>query len=297
MQLHRAILPVKLILVAVLIWAIFDLLSGDYNEQETPVVSRAKVEVPKTEISSLERQPLSTDYEVILERNLFHLSQHAESDTNDASVLSSERQGNTELQLRLLGTVAGNEKFARAVIEDLETSSQGLYATGDSIQGARIERIERNRIVLLHEDIEQILDLHVASRDAALPDSNVKSTVAKDPSVSDVVRVVSDTEREIDTRAFTAKVGRMDTVLKSVKFTPHVVDEKEEGLRITDLEGLNVASYIGLRKGDIVQGLNGQTITNRRKAFQVLRRAQSLPSSHVEFMRGTEKKTLSLKMQ
>ena len=139
--------------------------------------------------------------------------------------------------------------------------------------------------------------MHVASRDSPSAQSDVQSAVAKHQIGSDVVRILSPTEREIDKRAFASKVGRMDAVLRAVKFSPHVVDEKEEGLRITGLEGLSVASYIGLRNGDVVQGLNGQTITNRRKAFQVLRRAKRLPSSDIEFLRGAQKKTLSLKMR
>ena len=292
---HRAILSVKLVLLAGLIWTIADCISGSDNEQQPPVASR--VELPKPEIALLERQPSSIDYEIILERDLFRFVQPDAIDTDGRTALSSKPPGSTGLQFRLLGTIAGSEKVARAVIEDMKTNLQGLYATGDSIQGARIERIERNRIILLGEDGQQMLDLHVASRDSVSPESEVKSAVAKDHGGSEVVRVVSPTEREIDTKAFASKVGRMDAVLRSVKFSPHVVDGEEEGLRITGLEGMNAASYIGLRNGDVVQGLNGQTITNRRKAFQVLRRAQTLPSSDIEFLRGGQKKTLSLKMR
>ena len=87
MQLHRAILFVKLVLIAALIWGIFDLISGGDNEQEPPMAS--KVEVPKTEITLLERQPLSTDYKAILELDLFGLSQPNAMDTNEGPVLST----------------------------------------------------------------------------------------------------------------------------------------------------------------------------------------------------------------
>lgn len=295
MRSDRVILIVKLVLLAFLVWTIAGLIYRGSTEQEPPVASR--VEVPKTQIELPGRQPLPADYKEILERDLFRLSKADPTAVDDEAIMSTKRPGTTGLQFRLLGTITGSEKLARAVIEDIESNVQGVYATGESIQGARIEKIERNRIVLLGRDGQEVLDLHVAMRDTASPEGEVKSVVAEDQSGSEVVKVVSPTEREIDRKAFASKVGRMDAVLKSVKFSPHVVDGKAEGLRITDLEGLNVASYIGLRNGDIVQGLNGQTITNRRKAFQVLRRAQTLPSSDIEFLRGSEKKTLSLKMR
>jgi len=299
LRLHRAILFIKVVLLAVLIWVVVGFISGEDTEQQPAAVSR--VIAPKPEIVLPAREPTPIDPEMLLERDLFRLVQfdeiNAEQTQDGQDVLSSSPPAGKQLQLKLLGTIAGNEEVARAVIEDLETNLQGLYATGDSIQGARIERIERNRIVLLGEDGQEMLDLHVTSRDAASPESEVKSAVAKGQGGSEVVKVVSPTEREIDKRAFASKVGRMDSVLRSITFSPHVVDGKEEGLRITGLEGLNVASYIGLRNGDVIQGLNGQTITNKRKAFQVLRRAQTLSSSEIEFLRGAEKKTLSLKMR
>lgn len=296
---RRGLLCVKLALLAIVIWNVAIIINGRNDEQKH--TADPVVKAPRTEIALLERQPPFNDYEMVLERDLFGLVQpdeiNNELEKDGRTALSAKPPGSIQLQFRLLGTIAGSEKVARAVIEDMETKLQGLYATGDSIQGVRIDKIERTRIILLGEDGQEMLDLHVASPHSPMAQSDVKSATAKDEIGSEVVRILSPTEREIDKRAFAAKVGRMDAVLRAVKFSPHVVDEKEEGLRITGLEGLNVASYIGLKNGDVVQGLNGQTITNRRKAFQVLRRAQRLPSSDIEFLRGAEKKTLSLKMR
>ena len=292
---HRALLLVKLVLLALVVWKAATIILRKDSEQKPTIESR--IIAPKAEIV-LVKEPLPpADYNGILERDLFRSQQ---ADEINKELKKGSRTASSEPvteKLRLLGTVAGSEKFARAVIVDLKTKEQNCYATGEFIHGARIEKIERDRIILLNEDGQEMLNFYVASGDSVSDESEVTVAAANNPNVSDVVKVISPTEREINKKAFLAKVGRMDAVLRAVKFSPHVVNEKEEGLRITNLEGLNIASYIGLRNGDVVQDLNGQTITNRRKAFQVLRRAQTLPSSDIEFLRGAEKKTLSLKMR
>jgi len=292
---RRALLLVKLILLALVVWKAANIIRGKDSGQKPAIVSRT-IE-PKTEIT-LVKEPLPpADYNGILERDLFRSLQ---ADETNKEFQKGSRTASSEPvteKLRLLGTVAGSEKIARAVIKDLKTKEQNCYATGEFIRGARIEKIERNRIILLNEDGQEMLNFYVTSGDSVSGKSDVKVAAAKNPSISEVVKVVSPTEREINKQAFLAKVGRMDAVLRTIKVSPYVVNDEAKGLRITGLEGLSVASYVGLGNGDVIQGINGQTITDRRKAFQVLRRARELPSSNIEFLRGTERKTLSFRIK
>ena len=91
--------------------------------------------------------------------------------------------------------------------------------------------------------------------------------------------------------------GGIDKLLKRVELSSYVDEEKAQGLRITGLEGLSMAKYAGLRDGDVIQAVNGQKMTDTRKAFQVLRRARLMPSADIELLSGTEKKTLSFRMK
>jgi len=292
---NRALLLVKLILLALAVWKAATIITRKDSEQKPIIESRAIA--PKAEIALVKKPLPPADYNGILERDLFRSFQ-ADEINNDLQKESRTASSEPVTEkLRLLGTVAGNEKVARAVIEDLRTKEQNSYATGDFVHGARIEKIERERIILLNKDGQEMLNFYVASGDSVSGKSDVKVAAAKNQNVSDIVKVVSPTEREINKKAFLAKVGRMDAVLRMVKLSPYVVNNEEKGLRITGLEGLSVASYVGLGNGDVIQGINGQTITDKRKAFQVLRRAQEIPSSNIDFLRGTERKRLSFRIK
>jgi len=241
------------------------------------------------------------DPKIILERNIFGSAgaDVGKMDSQNRKPIAppAKPTAGDQLQLRLLGTVAGTKEAACAVIEDLTCKSQDLYQIGDIIQGARIEAIEQNRVVLDTEGRREVLNISVA-RKAPAPAETVAITAAtEEPSVADVVKVISPTEREINNSAFLAKVGGVEAALKAIELSPHVIDGQAKGLRITGLEGLSMAKYAGLANGDIIQTINGQSITDKRKAFQVLQKARALSSSDIEILSGTQKKTLSFRTE
>ena len=241
---------------------------------------------------------------IILERNIFSpvtVSASQKSSQKETVETQSAKPVTTgQLELRLLGTVAGDENAACAIIEDTKTRIQELYKTGDLVQGARIEKIERNRIMLLNEGIQQILNLYVGSEDnmnAVASTKETKSAAPEKNSMAGVIKVTSPTEREVNKSAFLAKVGGVEAVMKTVDITPHLVNGKADGLKITGLEGLSMARFVGLENGDVIQVINGQFVTDSRKAFQVLRKARALSSLDMQLLRGSERKTLSFKIQ
>jgi general secretion pathway protein C len=255
-------------------------------------------EAAETDTSPGDKPSAPGDPRIILGRNIF----------GPAGVLTAERGLKKDkpapqpvvrkpMELRLLGTVEGTEEVACAVIEDMKTKVQDLYVTGDVIRDARIDRIERSRIVLLRGGVQEILNLYVASESSVASGEDAGSRVAEDPGVAEAVKVISPTKRAINKSAFLAKIGGMEAVLKTVKASPYLVNGQAKGLRITGLEGLSMARYVGLENGDVIQTINGQTVTDKRKAFQVLRKARALASSDIQLLRGREEKTLSLRVE
>ena len=65
-----------------------------------------------------------------------------------AEKLDIESLTPTDLKLKLLGTVTGDEKEAYAVIEDTAVRRQNLYKIGDTIQNATLKMILREKVVL-----------------------------------------------------------------------------------------------------------------------------------------------------
>ncbi|MCP4707620.1 MAG: hypothetical protein GY869_03260 [Planctomycetes bacterium] len=64
-------------------------------------------------------------------------------------------------------------------------------------------------------------------------------------------------------------------------------------MRITKLENVKNAKLLGLKDGDVIRLVNGQLVTNKQKAFQVIRKARTQPFLDVEIQRDSFTKTIS----
>jgi len=240
-----------------------------------------------------------TDSALIISRNVFGPAETPETAPKPSQARPAALV-RTALSLRLLGTVAGDAAVARAVIEDTANRVQDLYRIDDVVQGARIVSIERNRVILARNGVREVLNLDLASGASDAGGSSgpplVKHpTGVSGPGVS--VKVLSPSEFEINKRAFLTRVGGIEAILKTAKLRPYVVDGKVSGLRVTGLENVSMMRFVGLANGDVIQAVNGQTLSSQLKAFQVFRKARSQSSLKVNLLRGKEKKKLFFKIR
>jgi type II secretory pathway component PulC len=90
-----------------------------------------------------------------------------------------------------------------------------------------------------------------------------------------------------------ARLGYVEEVFRKATIEPYVQDGQTEGLKITGLEDTPLTKLFGLRNGDVVQSLNGQTLNSKQKAFQVLRKARTQSKIDLRLLRNKETKELS----
>jgi len=291
LEIRKLLWAANLISLAILGYVVASFILGNDAEHSTIVEPAPKI--VKGEIA-LSKDPILLDnHKIIMERNIFG-SVGAGTDKENLQKEKKEAPAPVlRAQLRLLATVAGDEEVACAVIENVKTKIQDLYKTGDIIEGARVERIERNRIVLFNGGQREVLNLYVAGGVSVPVEKSAEPVIAQKPGFAEVVTIISPTEREINKKAFLAKVGGTEAILRTVVATPYIVNGKEKGIRITGLEDLSMARYIGFENGDVIQNINGNTVTNRRKAFQILRKVRSQSSLHIQLLRNKKKKELS----
>jgi len=295
LEIRKLLWAANLISLAILGYVVASFILGNDAEHSTIVEPAPKI--VKGEIT-LSKDPILLDnHKIIMERNIFG-SVGAGTDKENLQKEKKEAPAPVlRAQLRLLATVAGDEEVACAVIENVKTKIQDLYKTGDIIEGAQVERIERNRIVLFNRGQREVLNLYVADGVSVPVAKSAEPVIAKKPSIAGVVNIISPTEREINKKAFLAKVGGTEAILRTVDAAPYIVNGKEKGIRITGLEDSSMARYIGFENGDVIQNINGSTVTNRRKAFQILRKVRSQSSLNIQLLRNKKKKELSFEIK
>ncbi len=291
LEIPRILLVANIVLLVILGYIVAGFIFRNDSGQSAVV---EPISTTDGENNALSKDPAEADNpDIIIKRNIFGSSGLSSAKQDLEQVTKVNSISVLKAQLRLLATVAGDEEVACAVIENVKTKIQDLYRIGDIIEGTRIERIDRNKIVLVNEGQREVLHLYVTDGNSDRIVKSAEPVIAQKPDAAEAVNVISPTEREINKKAFLARVGGMEAIIKTVQIAPYVEDGQEKGVRITGLEGLSMARFVGFENGDIIQNINGSTVTNRRKAFQILRKARSQSSIDIQLLRGEQEKKLS----
>ena len=106
-------------------------------------VSPTSAARPVSTFAASYSQPSPGDYKAITKRNIFNSG--TEEIAPQAQKVDIEKLQQTDLKLKLWGTVTGQNGRAYAVIEDTKTRQQNLYHAGDTIQNAVVKLIYGKR--------------------------------------------------------------------------------------------------------------------------------------------------------
>ncbi len=203
----------------------------------------------------------------------------------------------SDMPLKLIGTIAGDDAISMAIIEETEQGRQGVYAPGDMLLGAKIEDVRQNQVVLLLEGGERyVLDLSVSDFNAQQPVKPIdaQTRVQEGTRVGEVIRGISSSETIINAQARDAAKRPLYRMMDGVALQTVSEEGKKPGVRISGLPDSLLGRMIGLNNGDVIHRINGLPVENAGKAFQVLKKARTIGSAEVLFSRGDEEQTMML---
>lgn len=236
------------------------------------------------EVATGETGPV--DYSGILENNLFGTT--GTPADPDAPQGADAMRSAEELGLKLVGFVAGSPAISRAVIESAQTHSAQPYKIGDTVASATVEAIESDRVILRYAGQRHVLVLRAAAG----------NDVEQHSVAAEVNSMGADTAQMLQAGAEPAqqpsdRLGYVESIFRNATIEPQVEKGQTEGLKITGLDQTPLAATFGLRDGDIVRAVNGQFLTSKQKAFQVLMKARSQPKLDIELVRNGKTKNLT----
>jgi type II secretory pathway component PulC len=237
------------------------------------------------------------DYSAIIEQNIFGIDGSSQGqdgtlsgDTSTDRTVSAEE----ELGVVLIATVAGSPTACRAVVKDAKSGAVGIFRIGDTVEGARLESIERD-IVVLEDNGRQMLLRRKEGRSTVSKNDMQTGADAQARGGSGAskasfkVRPVPPDDR--------AGTGPVETVLRDAVIETHTVNGRTEGLKVTGLEDIPAAKDLGLREGDVITVVNGQRLTSKQKAFQILKKARTQPTVNMKLLRGNKTKEMSFDLR
>ncbi|MFA5240243.1 MAG: type II secretion system protein N [Phycisphaerae bacterium] len=229
----------------------------------------------------------SADYAEIVERNPFGIS----GQTTGANKWASFRPAvSEELGLALFGTVSGSPEVARAIIKNLKTGVFGLYRIGQTVEGARIQDIETDEVILARNGERKILRLSMAQANNSY--DGIKTSLS-----GTVDEISNAAETDLAHTDALTRIGYVEAILNKAVIEPHIVDGQVDGLKITAIENIKEAKELGLKNGDVIRTVNGHRLTSKQKAHQIFKKTSSQKAINLELLRNGETENLSFDLR
>ncbi len=228
------------------------------------------------------KSPPLRDYQVINGRNLFGSVEKAVVNTKPEAIETLEP---TSLKIALLGTVAGSEQNAVAVIEEKKLRKQGLYRVGDSVQGAVVKVILRGKVILRVGDKDEILTME--------EDDSSKSGNGKGRSIASG----DQTSIRVRRTDIEKSMKNINTLLSQVRIRPHFKNGEADGLSISRIRPNSIFTKLGLRNGDVVQAIDETPIQSPDDILSMYEKIKSGSKISIQITRRGRQKTINYEMR
>jgi general secretion pathway protein C len=251
--------------------------SGTFSRAPQDQVSPAPVERPS---------PPLTAYKAITKRNIFNTGT-AEA-ASAAEKIDIEKLKETDLQLKLWGTVIGQNERAYAVIEDTKAREQNLYRAGDTVQTAVVKLILREKVVLSVDERDEILAMEEikGSRRGTRRIASATSSARKLP-VSSYPRKIRLRSQQVE-----KALENLGQLMEQATLRPHIENGQPTGISITGIKPNAIFRRMRLRNGDVITGVNGNSIDSVEDAVKFVEQLSSGSNIQLQLKRRGRDLTL-----
>jgi type II secretion system protein C len=252
------------------------LLADAANEVFAALLTPTAEDVARAPATAERRQRDWADREIILKRNLFNASLLAPAVPVEEAPEDLEA---TRLPLRLLGTAAAKpQEFSWAAVEDEDEQRTAVVQVGDPIQTARVERIERRRIVLSENGVLREL---VLEDEPAAPRSTVsrrgragpprrQARARPGPRVSERVQQLADDRFQMEREDVDEMMRNPANLFSQARILPKYEGGEMVGLQINAIKPGSFFEKVGIQSGDVITELNGVAINSPQESARIL---------------------------
>ncbi len=245
-----------------------------YIGQQYQLSAAGLDESPTASFNATKQFQTLPHYAAIIQRDLFRTPQKAANAA--VAIIQTESLETTDLNIKLWGTVTGKPEHY-AVIETKGLNNrpqQQLFAEGDTVESAIIEQILDDKIILSHNGRRQMLMMEKFERFGR------GAVYRRQPKTNRVQR------RIIRRQTFENAVSNFNQLISQARVVPH-----NNGMLITAIKPNSIFRRMGLRNGDVITGVNNQTLRSMDDAMALYRSLKDDSSVSVQLQRRGKPQT------
>jgi general secretion pathway protein C len=261
-----------LLAITVLSYLSVDIFYKIVNAKLTEVKTKDALNAETTERKVFRKPPLDS-YRIISERNLFGSTDKESSEIK----INVDELEPTKLKLVLLGTVCSNSNLDFAVIEDTDKRKQELCRAGDTVASAEVIKILPGKVILRVDDRDEILS--IKKRSAGEKTGKKPAASPKRP----IMVSKSDVENAFN---------NMSEMLTQVRIRPYFSAGKPDGFMVSRIKQGSIFQKMGLKNGDVIQGVNDSPIGSADDMLELYKGLQSGSEITLNLKRRGKQETL-----
>lgn len=249
-----------------------------------------EIEAPKireTGQKRIKRNKVASYYNAIKKRNIFNSSANVKKPDEESIDVGGLKE--TELKLKLWGTVTGEKDKAYAVITELKNrKEQDLYRIGDSIQNATVKMILREKVVLSINGEDEILTME-EKKNAS---KGTRGGTSRPTSISGMTPSADSQTVNIDRADIEDSLQNINELMRQIKIRPHFSNGQPDGLALSSIKRNSIFKEMGLRNGDIITGVDGTPIESVDDALKFYENISSASSLSLQIKRRGKPKNI-----
>lgn len=227
-----------------------------------------------------EVKPLQ-DYAIITERNLFGGNSQGLSEVQSEKIdIEGMPVAVQSLGLKLVGTaVSSKPEDSSAIIEDLSTRKQDVYREGDELKNTRIKKILRHNVIINSGRRDEVLTMEEdeSTEKSAAPARPIRGRPTPPSETSSI---------QLDREELESQMADLNELMQQVRIRPFMEGRNPAGFLVSNIKPGSLFSKMGLRNGDVIQGVNGSTITTPDQAIELYEGLMEGGSIDLEIKRG-----------
>jgi general secretion pathway protein C len=202
----------------------------------------------------------------IMGRNLFDVAIIDAWAARRPSAGGGDAMARTELHVRLLGTmVADPESFSSAlIVEEDSADLPRAYSIGDELHEREVVSIEHDRVGLKKADGS----IEYVTMDGGPVRSIASDTTEPGGEEAEGVREVAEGKYEVDRATFDKYINDLEGISKMGRALLHRGPDGEfDGYRLSAIRRGTIADMLGIKNGDIIQSVNGESLNSVQSAM------------------------------
>ena len=241
------------------------------------------VEAPAADLAALRNSGDSADVEAIANAHIFGVASAEPVDTQPVVIDETENLRDTRLtNLSLRGTIASQvAELAVAIIAD-GGDEEKVYLIGDPVAStAKLHAVYSERVVLNENGVLTNLWLPKDFKEGAPPPR--RNTVTRNRATANTQSIQA---------VVTQNVAKLADVIRP---TPYFVNGQQQGYRVYPGRNRAQFSALGLRPGDLIKDIDGQSLTDPAQAMQIFQSLGNAEQVSVTVERNGQPETLVLR--